>query len=317
MNSSPNPPLDSRQLRAFVALARLGSFTLAAKDLGLTQSAVSHSMKALETDVGCRLFDRMSKKVLLTHAGEQLLTHAEKILGEMTRAREAITTLNRWGRARLRVAASTSACQYILPGVLCGFQKEYPDSNVIIEPGDTRSAVELLRANVVDLAVAMEPRADAEFDFVPVFTDELLFMVSPSHPWAKLGRATREEIPRQRYILYRRNSSTSQLIEDFFREENMTLNRVTESGSNEAIKEMAKVSLGVGILAPWTARKELDAGELVAVPLGRRKLRRSWGILHYRERRLSMAEETFVKHFHAAAARFGVSAEEEKSPGAG
>ncbi len=317
MNSLLKLPLDSRQLRAFVALARLGSFTLAAKDLDLTQSAVSHSMKALETDVGCRLFDRMSKKVLLTHAGEQLLISAEKILGEMALARDAITTLNRWGRARLRVAASTSACQYILPGVLCGFQKEYPESNVIIEPADTRNALELLRSNVVDLVVGMEPRADGEFHFVPVFKDELYFMVSSAHPWAKFGRATREEIPRQRYILYRRASSTSQLIEEYFREEDMTLNRVTESGSNEAIKEMAKASLGVGILAPWIARKEIESGELVAVPLGRRKLRRSWGILHYRERRLTMAEETFVKHCHAVAARFGVSAEEEKTSGAG
>ena len=76
-------PLDSRQLRAFTALARTGSFTLAAKELFLTQSAVSHSMRALEESVGCRLFDRMGKRVALTQAGEQLLVHAEKILAEM------------------------------------------------------------------------------------------------------------------------------------------------------------------------------------------------------------------------------------------
>ena len=77
-------PIDSRQLRAFAALARTGSFTLAAKEMFLSQSAVSHSMKALETDVGCRLFDRVGKKVLLTQAGEALLHHTEKILQEMS-----------------------------------------------------------------------------------------------------------------------------------------------------------------------------------------------------------------------------------------
>src|SRR6266700_934211 len=75
--------LDSRQLRAFAALARTGSFTLAAKELFLSQSAVSHSMKALEQDVGCRLFDRVGKKISLTLAGETLLHHSEKILLEM------------------------------------------------------------------------------------------------------------------------------------------------------------------------------------------------------------------------------------------
>src|SRR5436190_3457039 len=117
-------PLDTRQLRAFVTLARRGSFTQAARELHLSQSAVSHSMKALEQDLGCRLFDRMSKKVLLTQAGEQLLSHADRILREMRAARESIAHLGRWGQTRLRIAASTTACQYVLPEVLREFQKK-------------------------------------------------------------------------------------------------------------------------------------------------------------------------------------------------
>src|SRR5256885_15362180 len=93
-----NQPLDSRQLRAFATLARTGSFTLAAKELYLSQSAVSHSMKALEQNVGCRLLDRLGKKVLLTQAGEQLLHHTQKILSEMREARESLQI----GRASCR-----------------------------------------------------------------------------------------------------------------------------------------------------------------------------------------------------------------------
>src|SRR5471030_3261508 len=100
--------LDSRQLRAFSILARTGSFTLAAKELYLSQSAVSHSMKALEQDVGCRLLDRLGKKVMLTQAGEQLLQHTEKILQEMSSARASIEQLGKWGRSRLRIGASTT-----------------------------------------------------------------------------------------------------------------------------------------------------------------------------------------------------------------
>src|SRR5437660_4363642 len=121
-------PLDSRQLRAFSILARTGSFTLAAKQLFLSQSAVSHSMKALEQEVGCRLLDRMGKKVLLTQAGETLLHHSEKILQEMDVARIALEDLGKWGRGRLRIGASTTACQYILPTVLRDFKEEFPKS---------------------------------------------------------------------------------------------------------------------------------------------------------------------------------------------
>src|SRR2546429_6051229 len=81
-------PLDSRQLRAFCVLARTGSFTETARELHLTQSGISHSMKALEGDVGCRLLDRLGKKVLLTQAGAQVLLHAEKIFSEVGSARQ-------------------------------------------------------------------------------------------------------------------------------------------------------------------------------------------------------------------------------------
>src|SRR5882672_440772 len=140
-------PLDSRQLRAFLTLARAGSFTLAAKELFLSQSAVSHSMKALEQEVGCRLFDRVGKKVLLTQAGETLLHHVEKILQEMTAARAALEQLGKWGKSRLRIGASTTACQYILPAVLREFKESFPKCAISIEPGDTPEAIELLRDN--------------------------------------------------------------------------------------------------------------------------------------------------------------------------
>src|ERR1041384_2140714 len=111
-------PLDSRQLRAFATLARTGSFTLAAKELYLSQSAVSHSMKALEQEVGCRLLDRLGKKVWLTQAGEPLLHHTEKILQEMNTARAALEQLGKWGRGRLRIGAGATARPKISPSLL-------------------------------------------------------------------------------------------------------------------------------------------------------------------------------------------------------
>jgi len=287
-------PLDSRQLRAFVTLARTGSFTVAAKELFLSQSAVSHSMKALEREAGCRLLDRLGKKVLLTQAGEQLLQHAEKILTEMTAARASLHHLGKWGRGRLRIGASTTACQYILPVVLREFKESFPQHSIVIEPGDTSEAIELLRDNRVDLALTLEPKHEEQFEFHPLFKDELAFLTSPLHPWAVANRVARDEIPRQNYVLYNKKSYTFRLIEDYFRQEEMVLNTVIELGSMDAIKELVKIGLGVSILAPWIAQKELAEKSLVALSLGKRKLKRSWGVLHWRSRRLSLGEETFI-----------------------
>jgi LysR family transcriptional regulator, low CO2-responsive transcriptional regulator len=289
-----NPPLDSRQLRAFVTLARTGSFTLAAKELYLSQSAVSHSMKALEQDVGCRLLDKMGKKVLLTQAGEQLLHHAQKILTEMSEARESLQHLGKWGRTRLRIGTSPTACQYILPAVLRQFKERFPRCLISVEPGDTPEALALLRDNRVDLALTLEPKNEEKMEFHPLFTDEMVFLMSPAHPWAVAGHVTREEIPRQHYVLYNKNSYTFRIVEEYFLAEDMVLNTVIEFGSMEAIKELVKLGLGVCILAPWIAQKELQERSLVSLPLGRRKLKRTWGIMHWRGRRLSLAEETFI-----------------------
>jgi len=287
-------PLDSRQLRAFSILARTGSFTATAQELHLSQSAISHAMKALEQEIGCRLLDRMGKTVVLNQAGEQLLVHVEKVLQEMDTARAELGRLGKWGSSRLRIGASTTACQHVLPAVLREFKESFPQCAISIEPGDTPEMIDALRAHRIDLAVNLEPRREEPLEFRPLFADELVFITSPLHPWAQAGKVVRDEIPRQHYILYGKGSYTFQMIERYFREEQIVLHSLLDLGNMEAIKELVKLGLGVSILAPWTARKELGEKSLVALPLGRRKLKRRWGVLHWRDRRLSLAEETFV-----------------------
>ncbi len=287
-------PIDSRRLQQFSVLARTGSFTQTARELHLTQSGISHSMKALEREAGCRLLDKLGKKVVLTQAGEQLLQHAGKILAEMEAAHSSLGALGKWGRGRLRLGASTTACQHIIPPVLREFKESFPEHAITLEPGDTPQLVTALLRHRIDLALTLEADHEPQLEFHPLFTDELHFIVSPLHPWARSGRVKHEEIPAQNYILYSKNSITFRLIEDYFRREDMVLNTVIEVGSMEATKELAKLGLGISILAPWVCRREIEDGALVALPLGRKKLVRHWGILHWRNRRLNLAEETFI-----------------------
>lgn len=299
-----NSPIDSRQLRAFVSLAKHRSFTLAARELFLTQSAISHSVRALEEDLGCRLFDRMGKKILLTLAGEQLLPNAEKILVQMHQARASLEKLQAWGQSRLRICASTTACQYILPSVLREFQKTFPNVQVAIEPGDTSQALDLLSSKDIDCAVCLEPDREERFEFRPLFSDELMFLVGADHPWAKQGEVNRDEIAQQNYVLYNKGTYTFDLIERYFRAECISLNTVIELRSMEAIKELVKIGLGISILAPWVAEKELAEKSLSAFPLGKRKLKRQWGVLHWRNQNLPLAQTRFIELCSRVSARF-------------
>lgn len=312
-----NELLDSRQLRAFRVLARTGSFTQTARELHITQSGISHSMKALEVEIGCRLLDRLGKKVVLTQAGEQLLQHAEKILAEMQTARETLTRLGKWGRGRLRLGASTTACQHLIPPVLREFKESFPDHAISLEPGDTPQLVALLLRQRIDLALTLETEREPQLEFHPLFTDELRFVVSALHPWAQAQRVERSEIPRQSYILYNKQSITFRLIEDYFRSEDVVLNTIIEAGSMEATKELVKLGLGVSVLAPWIAKKEIAEGSLVSLPLGRKKLQRRWGILHWRGRRLTLAEETFIGLCESVSIAFGGQAATKSQPAYG
>jgi DNA-binding transcriptional LysR family regulator len=287
--------LDSRQLRTFVSLARTGSFTATAKEVFITQSAVSHSMRALESELGCRLLNRVGKRTTLTLEGEQLLRYANRIITDMTAARESLDQLGKWGETRLRIGASISACQYLLPSVLREFKKMHPKCRITLEPGDTPALIDAVREQRLDLAITLAPQREPSLEFQRLFADELMFIVPPQHPWVEAGGVARPEIARQSFILYSRNSHTFRAVENYFREEGIALNTAMELGSIDTIKELVKIGMGISVLATWIAREELKAGSLVALPLGRRKLRRDWGILSGKDRTLSLVEAEFVR----------------------
>ena len=292
--SMKNNVFDTRQLLAFATLARLGSFTRAAQELYLTQGAVSHAIKALEEQAGCRLFERAGRRVALTQSGEQFLRHVDKIMAEMKTARRGLDELTRWGHGRLRLGASTTACQYILPTVLREFKQSFPKCVISIDPGDHARQLDQLLHNSIDLALMLEPEGLKELTFVPLFEDEMRFLVAPGHAWAREGRVLRDGFEDETLILYNHTSYTFRLVQEYFRTEELPLSNILELGSMDAIKELVKIGLGVGVLAPWVARREIESGALVSLPLGRRKLRRKWGVGHLRGRRLSLGEETFV-----------------------
>jgi DNA-binding transcriptional LysR family regulator len=298
---------DTRQLLAFAALARVGSFTRAAQELFLTQSAISHAIKALEEQAGCRLFERAGRRVALTQSGEQFLRHVDKILAEMKAARRGLDELTRWGHGRLRLGASTTACQYILPTVLREFKQSFPKCAITIDPGDHARQMDQLLGSHIDLAVMLEPEGQKEIAFVPLFADEMRFLVAPTHAWARAGRVQRAGFEDETIIVYNHTSYTFRLVKDYFREEALPLTNFLELGSMEAMKELVKIGLGVGVLAPWVALEELASGALVSLPLGKRKLKRQWGVGYLRGRRLSLGEETFVGLCQSVTAAFSAA----------
>lgn len=286
-------PLDTRQLRAFIALAHSGSFTMAGRELHLTQSAISHGIKALETDLGCQLFHRQGKSVHLTHHGRELLPHAESIMQEMSQARASLGALDMTPRGRLTIGCTPAASQFILPTVFREFKESFSQYEIRVVPGETPQTIERLLANEIDLSVTLRPADVSRIDCHGIFEDELEFLVSPLHPWVSKPPRLKD-VGSQTFIVSSRNSLNFTLIHEFFLKQGIRLNHFIELGSSEAIKELAKLGLGVAIAARWIARAEIEAGQLTPVPLPKGKLKRRWITSSLKGRPLNLAERTFV-----------------------
>ena len=195
----------------------------------------------------------------------------------MSSARQGLARLGKWGQSTLRVAAPDPICQHVLPAVIREFRESFPQCVLTVDGADSEALQDLLRSQRIDLALGLAPPDHAPVGFRALFEDELVFLTHPLHPWAQAGRADRATLTRQSYLSSHCGDATSQWTRDYFRADGLALPGAMEFGSLETVKELLKAGLGVSILPPWVAQKELAERSLVALPLGRRKLRRQWG----------------------------------------
>lgn len=162
---------DLRQLRALLAVADEGSFTLAARKLFVTQSAVSHSLRALEEQLGCRLLDRSGKRVSVTTEGGILLKRCKRVVQELEEATRELDGLRRWSQTTIRVGAPHSLCHFMIPSVLREFRDCFPRCEPSVESGETAALLEKLEQGELDLVVGIKPKHHGAEGYRPMFTD--------------------------------------------------------------------------------------------------------------------------------------------------
>lgn len=216
-------------------------------------------------------------------------------MAEMETARTLVAPRMGRGMERLRVGVSIRAQEMILPTVLPVFQREFPRKLVVLERGDYGRNLELLSSGLLDFAFSVRPSNRPEFSFVLLFEDELRFIVSPKHRWARRGLASRDELADGSLVTYLKLNTTPSLLEEYFKMEGMTLGHGVGLNDRDSIKALALTGLAAGVLAPWMAKDELESGALVSLPLGSRPLIRQWGIVYLKKHRLAPMEERFVE----------------------
>ena len=256
------------QLRTFVAVVEHGSFSAAARVLGLSQPAVTMQLQALESDLGVTLLDRRYRKVEMTEAGRALLPHARKLMAGVEDARQDLEDLSGTVSGRLTIAASTTPGQYVLPRLLGGFLKQYPDVGVTLRVFDTSGVVSHVESGEAHLGMTGAEIHGARANYERLGSDNLVMVCPPESALAKRKHPKMTELVDEPFIVREAGSGTRMVSEDSMRRDGIDpaeLRVVMELGTNEAVLSAVEGGMGIGIVSTWVAEKAIKLGTVATV----------------------------------------------------
>jgi DNA-binding transcriptional LysR family regulator len=252
--------LDLRALRTFLAVARHGNFTRAAKEVYLTQPAVSMQMRQLERSLGTPLFKKAGRDLKLTDAGEALREQALKVLAAARGAEEAVAAAVGLRRGRLAVGASTTPGIYLLPPLLAKFRSRFPGIAVTLSIGNTIAVGERVAMGELDLGFVGSQPETSEVAAEKLCDDELVVIGPPG-----VRSLTVDEFAVERFIHREEGSATRALTEAWFRKRGLEYRPAMELDSPEGVKRAVAAGLGVSVISRMAIEWELADRRLSVV----------------------------------------------------
>jgi LysR family transcriptional regulator, regulator for metE and metH len=268
--------LEVRHLRLVSEVAAHGSVTRAAERLHLTQSAISHQLRDIESRLGTPLFYRMGKRMVATPAGERVLRSAAAILDDLRRAEEDIRQIAKEGTGILRLCTQCNTGYHWLPPLLKRFNERHPRVEIQVVVDATTRPVEALLEGKLDLALVTSDVADKRVTVRPLFRDEMVLVVSPEHRLAARKHVPPTELAAEHLVIYSSSRHDSFTFRRVLEPAAVEPARVTHLMLTEAILEMVKANLGVTVIAKWSVQPALESGAVRAISIGAKGVFRQW-----------------------------------------
>ncbi|HEX4286791.1 MAG TPA: LysR substrate-binding domain-containing protein [Terracidiphilus sp.] len=296
--------MELTQLETFLAVAEERSFSRAAQRLHRTQPAVSQVIRKLEESLGETLFDRAARDGSLTAAGVLLRDYALRLLALRREATSALGELQSLERGQLNLAANEYTCMYLLPAI-DAFRREFPHINVTVHRTLASRIPEELNMRTFEMGVVSFRPDAAQFRAISVYGDSLAFIVSPSHPLAKLQRVSINDLGQQDFIAHHVASPLRKKVIEAFQRHRTPLNMTIELPTIEAIKRFVAMGNGVALVPHLTVAHELETGDLVRVVIQELDVKRVLRLIYRRQATLSYAARAFLKTVRSMAEQKG------------
>lgn len=281
-----------RQLKVFEAVARLLSYTKAAKELYLTQPAVSMQIKQLEENTGLPLLEQIGKKVHLTEAGREMYHYARKMARELDEASAIMEQLKGLETGRLEVTVATTANAFATR-MLSKFNKLHEGSTVSLDVTNRERLLQQLVDNEKDIAIMGRPPEDADLVTEPFADNPLVVIAAPDHPLVSKQPIPLYMLQDQTFVVREKGSGTRTAMQRFFEEHNLSITSSMEMNENEAIKQAVQAGMGLGVVSIHTIELELETKRLVILNVEDFPIMRHWYLVHRKEKRLSPITQAF------------------------
>jgi DNA-binding transcriptional LysR family regulator len=283
------------QINAFLTIAELESFSLAAERLHITQPAVSKRIRQLEQSMKTSLFDRIGKRSILTPNGLAFLPHAERILHEINTYRSSLDGQNDKPSGTLTLATSHHIGLHRLPQILRDFKIKYPQVDLDLHFMDSEDACVAVANNEIELAIVTLPEnADAKLNLEPIWIDSLQIVLAPDHPLANDDPIDELKLLDYPAILPSMGTFTRRIINNYFSTDKDQMKIILETNYLETIKVMVSANLGWSMLPASMLDETVLGKALNSSGMNRVEIQRVLGIVTRRNRTLSLSSEAFI-----------------------
>lgn len=280
-----------RQLEVFAEVLKSGSTTQASQMLALSQSAVSAALTDLEGQLGVQLFDRVGKRLVVNEHGRLLYPRALALLEQAGE----IEQLFREDNGAIRVYASSTIGNYILPGVIARYRKDFPSLPLELSVGNSQDVINAVADFRVDIGLIEGPCHSADIIAEPWLEDELVVFSAPDSDWLQ-GEVTLDKLAMVPWILREKGSGTREIVDYLLLSHLPQFQMGMELGNSEAIKHAVRHDLGISCLSRRVIAEQLEAGTLKEVTIPLPKLSRTLWRIHHRQKHLSKALQRFLHY---------------------
>ncbi|MEO1263965.1 MAG: LysR family transcriptional regulator [Bacteroidota bacterium] len=288
--------MEIRHLKLIKAVADYGTLTKAASKLFLSQSALSHQLKELESKLGGEVFYRIHKKMILSPVGEHLYAAADQVLDILQKSDAQVRQSLGGKGAFIRVSAQCYTFFNWLSSLLSSYRPQFPDVEIRIIPEATFTTFEWLEKGRLDVGIFHYKPAGNGISVFPLFEDELVLVTAPESPLAKKTYVKPSNLSDSHYITHLlAKGCISRTYQEVFVDHAVKPAQITEVQLTEVILEMVRSGLGVSIMARWSVESYLEKGYVKAIPIGKKGMHRTWYAATLKSRQRPEYIEAFIE----------------------